>query len=123
MDEEQGRIREPEDLDVPGMPGTSAAAAGTGRTLRRQYTPDEKRALLLEFGEAGETISAFCARHGISTASLCAWRRRHAAEGDAGLEPRPNRRNHTGHHGRRATFEERKAAVEVFLKSGVTRKT
>src|SRR5262245_52086336 len=106
----------------PGVPaGTPEAVAEDVAAKRRcRYSVAEKLALLDEFAEAGERVRDFCARRGASTASLCKWRRQHEADGEAGLAPRPNPRNRTGRTGRRATFAERKAAVEAYLKAGAT---
>jgi transposase InsO family protein len=103
------------------MPGTSAAAAVPSKA-RRRYTVAQKKTFLEEFGRAGQSVRDFCAAHDLSTATFCKWRGRAAAEGDAGLEPRPNPRNHTRHTRRRATHGERKAALDAFAKSGMTRK-
>lgn len=64
----------------------------------------------------------FCAQRGISTASLCTWRKRLREEGDAGLSPRPNARNASGPHRGALSYtpEQRRAAVEAFLKAGQT---
>jgi transposase-like protein len=121
MDEQEKDDRRTEGRDVPGMPGTSAAAAVPSKA-RRRYTVAQKRALLDEYGRAGQSVRDFCAAHDLSTATFCKWRGRLEAEGDAGLEPRPNPRNHTRRTGRRATHGERKAALDAFAKSGMTRK-
>jgi transposase InsO family protein len=96
-----------------GLPGSTA----------RRYTPQAKRALVEEFAVAsavGELMAAFCARRGISTASLCKWRKRLRVLGDAGLEPRPNPRNRRGPHRGQFSYtpEQRRAAVEAFLAAG-----
>jgi transposase InsO family protein len=120
MDEQERDDLRQEGRDVPGMPGTSAAAAVPSKA-RRRYTVAQKRQLLEEFARAGQSVRDFCAAHDLSTATFCKWRERAGAEGDAGLEPRPNPRNHTRRTGRRATLGERKAAVDAFAKAGVTR--
>jgi hypothetical protein len=51
MDEQERDALRQEGPDVPGMPGTSAAASG-GKKCRRRYTAAQKRALLDEFGRA-----------------------------------------------------------------------
>jgi transposase InsO family protein len=90
---------------------------------RRRYAPEEKRALIAAYEAAraaGETMDDFAARHGVSTASVCKWRQRVRAEGDAGLQPRANPRNARGPH--RGAFsytpEQRRAAVEAFHAAG-----
>jgi transposase InsO family protein len=62
----------------------------------------------------------FCAQHGITTASLCTWRKRQKAEGDAGLGARANPRNARGPYRGAYPPEQRRAAVEAFLASGQT---
>src|SRR5262249_6104398 len=119
MDDQERDAHRQEGQDVPGMPGTSAAAAGPSKA-RGRATVAEKRSLLEEFGRAGQSVRDFCAAHDLSTATFCKWRGRAAAEGDAGLEPRPNPRNHTRRTRRRATHGERKAALDAFAKSGMT---
>jgi hypothetical protein len=42
------------------------------------------REVMLRFGEAGTTVSAFCAREGLSTSSFYRWRERLDSVGDAG---------------------------------------
>jgi len=63
----------------------------------------------------------FCRAHGLSTASLCAWRRTRARQGDAGLQAQPNPRNAGGRTRPPYTPEARRQAVEAFGKSGLTR--
>jgi len=121
MDEQERDDRRQEGQGVPGMPGTSAAAALRSKA-RRRYTVAQKRELLEEFVRANQSVRDFCAAHDLSTATFCKWRGRLEAEGDAGLEPRPNPRNHTRRTGRRATHGERKAALDAFAKSGMTQK-
>src|SRR5215467_1329462 len=108
MDEQERDAHRQEEQDFPGMPGTSAAAAVPSKT-RRRYTVAQKRALLEEYSRAGQSVREFRAAHDLSTATFCKWRERAEAEGAAGLEPRPNPRNHRRHTGRRATHGERKA--------------
>lgn len=65
-------------------------------------------------------MRAFRAERGITTATLCAWRRRLASERLPGLELRPNPR-HSGKPGRKPYPPEgRRKAVEAFAKSGMT---
>ncbi len=101
-------------------PGPGGAPGGRARREPRSYGTEEKLALLRAFEASGQGMRAFCAERGLNTASLCKWRRRFAAEGAAGLEPRPNPRNR-GKPGRRPYApEERRKAVEGFAKSGMT---
>ena len=107
----------------PGRPAgdeRSEAEAGRRRSARR-FGAKDKLQLLEAQRASGLTLRAFCARHGISTATLCKWRRRYEREGAAGLEPRPPRR--TGGPARGAYApEERVRAVEAYRKSGLTKK-
>jgi transposase InsO family protein len=86
----------------------------------RRYPPAQKQALLAAYASSGATMVDFCAQHGITTASLCTWRRRQKAEGDAGLAARANARNARGPHRGAYPPEQRRAAVEAFLASGQT---
>jgi len=96
----------------------SVSAAPSARS--RRYTPAQKQALLAAYASSGATMVDFCAQHGITTASLCTWRRRQKAEGDAGLAARRNARNARGPHRGAYPPEQRRAAVEAFLASGQT---
>jgi len=99
----------------------SGAPVARGPTHKR-YTPDEKRALVAEYESSDAKMVDFCAERGVSTASLCTWRKRLREEGDRGLAARPNARNGSGPH--RGAFsytpEQRRAAVEAFHKAGET---
>jgi len=107
-------------------PSFAASAAAPSRSKRaRRYTPEEKRALVAEYAAAsaqGESMVDFCARRGVSTPSLCTWRKRLHLEGDAGLASRPNPRNAAGpRRGPQSyTPEQRRSAVEAFLGAGQT---
>ena len=79
----------------------------------------EKLPLVDEFVKSQETFEVFCARRKMSTASLCKWRRALRARGEAGLAPKPNRRNLGGTRGSERTPEARRQAVEAFAKSGM----
>jgi transposase InsO family protein len=91
-------------------------------TTRKRYTPEEKRALVAEYESSDAKMVDFCAQRGVSTPSLCTWRKRLRIEGDRGLAARPNARNVSGPH--RGAFsytpEQRRAAVEAFQKAGET---
>jgi transposase InsO family protein len=103
----------------------SGPGVAPGRRAKRDphsFTTQEKLALLEAYEASGQGMRAFCTGHGLSTATLCAWRRRLASERLPGLEPRPNPR-HKGKPGRRPyTPEERRKAVEAFSKGGMTAK-
>jgi transposase InsO family protein len=65
-------------------------------------------------------MAAFCARHHVSTATICAWKRGLRAQGEAGLMPREPRRNPSGRSGRTRSPEERRLAIEAFERSEMT---
>ena len=46
---------------------------GTGR--RRRWTPEQKRLIVAETYEVGETVSAVACRHGLTPQQLFTWRR------------------------------------------------
>lgn len=104
--------------EEPGVPGESARAAGHGDRSKR-YSVEERRALLAELAAGSETQGAFCKRHAISTATICAWKRAVRKRGEAGLAPLEPRRNPTGRSGRARSADERRAAVEAFERAGV----
>lgn len=56
---------------------------GTQRR-RRLDTTRSWREAMLRFGGSGETVSAFCAREGLSPSSFYRWRERLGAAGSAG---------------------------------------
>jgi transposase InsO family protein len=88
--------------------------------LSRRYGVDERKQLLAELERTGETLAVFCARHHVSTATICAWRRGLRAHGEAGLHPKNPRRNSSGKTGPWRSPEERRRAVETFEGSGIT---
>lgn len=100
-----------------GTPGESAPVRE--RNLSRRYSVAERKELLDELARTGETLDTFCTRHGVSTATICTWRRRLRTEGEAGLVPREPRRNADGHTGRQRSPDERRAAVEAFQRSSM----
>jgi transposase-like protein len=57
---------------------------------RRQFTASEKRRILAEADQCSEPgqIGALLRREGIYSSNLAAWRKRRAAEGKTGLDPR-----------------------------------
>jgi len=109
--------------------GSSSGAIGAVPRSRgdvsRRYSAGEKKGLVAAYAvadAAGETMDAFARRHGVSTASLCKWRKALRTQGEAGLDPKPNPRNHTGPHRGQFSYtpEQRRAAVEAFLVAGQT---
>lgn len=93
-----------------------------GNTSRR-YGVEERKRLLAELEQSDETQAAFCARHHVSTATICAWKRGFRTQGEAALAPRESRRNPSGKSGRWRSPEERRAAIEAFERSGMTTET
>jgi len=87
----------------------------------KTYTADEKLALLQAYDAWTGPMEAFCEQAGVTSASLCKWRRQFRAYGAEGLQPRPNERNTGGTSRAAYSPEERRAAVEAYLKSGQTR--
>jgi hypothetical protein len=60
---------------------------------------------MLRFGEAGTTVSAFCAREGLSTSSFYRWRERLGSVGAAGgVAPRRGGRSELAVRRRAAGF-------------------
>ena len=100
----------------PGSAGETAEPRVRGSSSRR-YSVPERKALLRELEASGETMAIFCARHAVSTATICKWRRALREHGEAGLTPREPRRNAMGRTGRVRSADERRAAVEAFDKS------
>ncbi len=88
----------------------------------RRYSVEEKVALLEEFERGDETLTMFCARKHVSTATMCAWRKARRSRGEAGLVAHEPRRNASGKTGRPRTGDERRQAVEAFTRSGMTRR-
>jgi transposase InsO family protein len=59
------------------------------RAPRRRYTPDEKRATVEAFQQAGRSRADFAALWGISPYTLARWLLIHEREGPHGFEPKP----------------------------------
>lgn len=95
-----------------GKPGPAGSA--------RRFAAEEKRSYVEAYVRSGKKIRAFCAEHGLSTASLCKWRRQMREGGVAALGPRSNPRNARGRTRRPYGAEERRQAVEALEKSGRT---
>ena len=89
-------------------------------TRQRRFDPVQKHELLRVFEDWEGTMNEFCARHQVSSTSLCAWRRAYRTHGAEGLKPGPDGRT----VGRKARHmgpyrpEQRQQAVEAFQKSG-----
>jgi transposase InsO family protein len=90
-------------------------------TAGKAYTPEEKAQALRVFSASGSGMRAWCARQGLSTATLCAWRRAYARGGLEALAPRPNPRNRRGASSQRHySPEERRATIAAYQKSGMS---
>ena len=77
--------------EEPGSPGSSEPKAKG--SWSRRYGLEERKRLLAELEASGETMAAFCARHRVSTATICAWKRGFRTQGEAALVPRKPRGN------------------------------
>ena len=99
-----------------------AAPLPPAGTPGKIYTPGEKVAALRAFSASGQGMRAWCAAQGISTATLCAWRRAYEKGGVTALAPPPRMRRpiKRAAPARQHTPEERRAAVAAFKKSGMT---
>ncbi|HET6202122.1 MAG TPA: transposase, partial [Planctomycetota bacterium] len=113
MDEERDDARMGGEAGGPGAPGPPAAQQPPGR--RRRYGEQERDALLTELAASGESVQRFARRHGMSPWTIRKWAK---AAGTRG--PKRPRRSPSGRGCRQYSFEERKAAVEAFAKSGRT---
>lgn len=90
-------------------------------TPGRAYAAAHKAAALRAYAASGRGMREWCAKQGISTATLCAWRRAWSRGGMEALspQPRPRRRASGGPH-RQYTPEERRAGIEAYQRSGLT---
>ena len=102
--------------------GTEQATAGAiGRpATRRRFTAEQKQAILKAYDAWGGTMADFSAAQGVSSTSLCAWRRAFQAHGTQGLvggrgKPGPRPARHQGPYPPAA----RQQAVEAYQKSGI----
>ena len=99
-----------------GSPGAGPAGAGavegeppdTGRPpgRARRHSAEERDRLLAEFAASELTAEQFAAQHGLRASTLATWKKRQGKARAA--QPKQ----------RRFTPEERRGAVEAFLKSG-----
>ena len=102
----------------PGEPGSTEKEP---RTLPyRRYSLEQRKRILAELAEGRETMTAYCDRTGISSATICSWKRLLKAHGESGLAPQPCRGNPSGVSGPRRTPEERRAIIEAFERAGTT---
>jgi transposase InsO family protein len=90
-------------------------------TPGKAYGPEEKAQALRVFSASGQGMRAWCARQGLSTATLCAWRRAYVRGGLEALAPRANPRNRHGASSQRHySPEERRATIAAYQKSGMS---
>ena len=73
----------------------TGAARQRGRSCRR-YSVEKKLALIRAYENSGQDMRVYCAEHELSSASLCKWRRRYEAHGEAGLAARHSGGNRSG---------------------------
>ena len=95
--------------DGRGSPRPSARGSAPGG----RYTEAERAALLAAYESSGQTQRDFCAQHGVSTATLNAWRR-------AARQATPAARTARGRGRRSYGPDEKRRAVEALEKSGLT---
>jgi len=115
----------PGEPGYPGSPGDAAAEGADRRLMKRlgsarRFTVTEKLELMAAYEASGKPIEEFCRANGVTSASLCKWRREFAGGGEEALEPKPLRGNRTGHHRRPYTPEERRQAIEAYEQSGLS---
>jgi transposase InsO family protein/transposase-like protein len=115
----------PGEPGYPGSPGGAASGGFPGAPLgrsgsARRYTAAEKAELLRLYEDSGDTIEGFCSAHGVTSASLCKWRREFARHGAAALEHKPLPGNRTGPYRGAYTPEQRRQALDAFEESGLT---
>jgi transposase InsO family protein/DNA-binding transcriptional regulator YiaG len=103
-----------------GRPRRGRPESRRGDSSKR-YSVATKLALLAEYERSGLTQRDFCVQHGVSTATLCKWRRAYEQRGERGLEPKkPKKRKIKARGAYRP--EERRQAVEAFLQSDLTQR-
>jgi len=121
---EQNSQRSEGAVDVGGEPRRgeppTSAAPSTPRRRAHRYGAGQKLSLIRAYEASEKDMRVFCEEHGLSTASLCKWRRQLAQHGEEGLMAASNPRNAKGRTRRSFTAEERLAAVLALAKSGVT---
>jgi len=85
------------------------------------YSFSERLALVKGFLSSQQPIREYCDKVGISTTTLCRWKRDYEAYGEEGLRDEFNQRNLKGKVGMRYGPEKRREVVAAFFKSGMTR--
>jgi transposase InsO family protein/transposase-like protein len=111
-EEEQKETSEQSPPGEPGIPGSPGGHRG--------HSAAEKLDLIQTWERSGQPQRAWCAEHGISTASLSKWRYRLRKHGVAGLAPQDNPRNRKGVPSKVYTSVQRRQAVEAQAKSGLS---
>lgn len=112
---------------VSTTPGDADNQDDDGPVVRRKrswhdpYTIQEKLRALHRYRHSGLTIDAFCEREGLNSASLCKWRRQYADFGEEGLQPKPKVGSSKALSRGPFTAEQRREAVEMYLKSTMPR--
>ena len=84
MDEQEIKTSPPAES---GEPSTTLAPG------LKTYTVEEKLAFMRAYDTWRGPMEAFCREAGITSASLCKWRRLFKAYGEEGLQPQANARN------------------------------
>jgi transposase InsO family protein len=121
FEERQGEGREPSAAGGEPRRGDPEAAEGSSGSGGKRFTVEQKLELLARYQSSGKQMRDFCSLAGISTATLCKWRRQLAGSGEGALQDRPSRRNSVKRTPARSyTADERRAAIEAYLKSGRT---
>ena len=117
----------PGEPGYPGSPGGAAAEeAVPGAPLSRRsgsarrFTVAEKARAAAAYEDSGDTIEEFCRANGVTSASLCKWRRQFASGGRSGARAEAAPGNRTGRTRRPYTPEERRQAIEAYEKSGLS---
>jgi len=122
-----GERSEPQSPAGPDALRAQAVSLPLAGTAGQRYTAQEKAQALREFAASGLGMRAWCKRRGMSTATLCAWRRAYSQHGLEGLVLKRRKRSPkkptTGGPHRQYTPEERRAAIDAFEKSGMTRES
>lgn len=90
---------------------------------RRHFTTEEKRSILAELAKSGEPVGVFGKGVGISTPTLYTWRKLEQAGrlGEASGR-KPGRPRKAAQARRTYNPDQRRQAVEAYLKSGMTRR-
>ena len=86
----------------------------------RSFAAQEKLKLIEGYEAGSLGLREFCASSGVSTTSFCRWLKQYRDMGAAGLEPAENARNLGGRHRGPHNPDDRRHAVEAFLKSGLS---